>query len=80
MLKSFKLIYIYNLKNYIKKKKNYNKLFYTILKNYYNVYGENDYSWDVANSKDIINFYVSKQKNKIDLTTIFNQKWFFFKI
>jgi hypothetical protein len=80
MLKSFKLLYIYNLKNYIKKKKNYNKLFYTLLKNYYNVYQENDYGWDVSKTKNIINFYISKQKNKIDLTTIFNQKWFFFKI
>jgi hypothetical protein len=80
MLKSFKLLYIYNLKNYIKKKKNYNKLFYTLLKNYYNVYQENDYGWNVSKTKNIINFYISKQKNKIDLTTIFNQKWFFFKI
>jgi hypothetical protein len=28
----------------------------------------------------MLQFYTYKNKNKLDLTTVFNQKWFFFKI
>jgi hypothetical protein len=80
MVKQIKIIYLSNLKNYLKKKKNYNKMFFTILKNYYSVYEQNDYGWKTGFYKNVINFYTSKQKNKLDLVTIFNQKWFFFKI
>jgi hypothetical protein len=80
MLKIIKIIYLHSLKKYLKKKKNYNKKFFSIIKNYYNVYSKNSFSWSVASSYDIINFYNYKNNNNLNLVTIFNQKWFFFKV
>jgi len=80
VLKIIKIIYFYNLKKYFKKKKNYNKKFFSTLKNYYNVFAKNSFGWAVASAYDLISFYSSKNTNKFNIITIFNQKWFFLKI
>jgi hypothetical protein len=75
MVKSFKIVYLQSLKPFLKKKRiNFNKIFFTILKNYYNFYSTVTHNITITRFKDMLQFYTYKNKNKLDLTTVFNQK------
>lgn len=84
MVKSFKIIFFFNLTKYVIKKtkkiKNYNIIFFNTIKNYYNM-DELDVNYFFLYSFDnIINFCFCQQKYSLLWITIFQQKWFFFKI